>query len=179
MRAPRYAPDSTALEQLAGQAKQWTCPYCGRAGTLNGHGLLRGGAEEAHGKDAVRGRRWFCSNRGRRPGCGRTFSVLLAQVMRHASVRTAKLWQFCRARLAGGGVPAAWEQTRCGFSLEAAYQWWRRWRRAEPALRTHLLRGPGPPGKSLREQIERAYGAIDPIAWFQKSEQRPWPGFAS
>ena len=178
MHPPRYAPDEAALDSLGRQAKQWMCPHCGRSGTINGHGLLRGGAEKSPGKDALRGRRFLCSDRGRRSGCGRTFSVFLAQVIAKASVRTGALWRFCHARLSGQGVLAAWELARSGFSLESAYRWWRRWRSAEPALRTHLWRGREPP-EALGEAIIHAYGAADPVAVFQVREQRPWPGFAS
>ncbi|MDI1247465.1 MAG: hypothetical protein PSV13_01155 [Lacunisphaera sp.] len=170
--------DEAALDHLGREAKQWTCPHCRRAGTLNAHGALRGGAEHGPGKDARRGRRFFCSDRGRRPGCGRTFSVFLAQVFAGASVRTAAWWRFCRGRLAGLGVLAAWEAARSGFSLESAYRWWRGWRRAEPALRSRWWRGREPP-EGLGAVIERTYGADDPLAAFQVREQRAWPGFAS
>jgi hypothetical protein len=42
MHPPRYASDEVALARLSGQAKQWNCPHCGQAGTLNAHGSLRG-----------------------------------------------------------------------------------------------------------------------------------------
>jgi len=179
MHPPRYVPDEAALARLGDLARPWRCPHCGRSGTLNAHGRLQGGAETGPGKNALRGRRFFCSNRGRRPGCGRTCSVHLAQVLRGASVRTGSLWRFCRARLAGLGVLAAWEQARTGFSLESAYRWWHRWEQAASTLRTHLLwRGREPPG-TMAAAIIRRYGAADPLAGFQMREQRAWPGLAS
>lgn len=178
MHPPRFAPDETALARLGLQAKHWRCPHCGRTGTMNAHGSLRGAAETLPGKDALRGRRFFCSNRGRRPGCGRTWSVVLSQVLRYAIVRTASLWRFCRGWLSGLSVLSAWEQARGGFSIESAYRWARRWRRAEPALRTRLFRGREPPG-DLVAAITGAYGPADPLALFQAREQRGWPGFAS
>lgn len=178
MHPPCYVSDEAALTRLGDEARQWTCPHCGRSGTLNAHGPLLGGAENLPGKDTLRGRRFFCSNRGQRPGCGRTCSVLLAQVLRGASVRTGALWRFCRARLSGLGVLAAWELARTGFSLESACRWWRRWLQAEPTLRTHLWRGREPPG-SLADALIRAYGEADPFAAFQLRAQRAWPGLAS
>jgi hypothetical protein len=174
----RYASDEAELARLSAQAKQWSCLHCGRIGTLNAHGFLRGVAENLPGKDALRGQRFFCSNRGHRPGCGRTTSVLLAQVLRYASVRTGSFWRFCEGRLFGLSVLAAWEKARCVFSLESVYRWWRRWRRAEPAVRTQLFRGREPPG-DLLTAITGTYGAVDPLAVFQAREQRVWPGFAS
>jgi len=178
MHPPRFVSDEAALDRLGDEAKQWCCPHCRRPGTLNAHGTLRGLAEDAPSKAARRGRRFFCSDRGRRPGCGRTFSVFLAQVLAGASVRTAAWWRFCRGRLAGLGVLAAWEAARTGFSLESAYRWWRGWQQAEPGLRTQWWRGREPPG-DLGEELVRRYGAADPVAVFQEREQRAWPGFAS
>jgi len=179
MHPPRYARNEVELEESKRQARQWECPHCGQPGTLNGHGYLRGSAENAPQKDARRGRRFFCSDRGRRPGCGRTFSVWLAQVIVGASVRTGAWWRFTAARLGGASVLAAWESARSGFSLESAYRWWRRWRASESAVRTALWRGREPPEKSLREAIEHACGAADPLAVFQVRTQRAWPGLAS
>ncbi len=175
---PRYVSDLAALSRLGDLVRSWRCPHCARSGTLNAHGALRGGAENLPGKDAVRGRRFFCSNRGRRPGCGRTCSVLLAQVFRGASVRTGSYWRFCSARLSGLGVLAAWEQARTGFSLESAYRWWRGWPRGAAALRPHLWRGREPPGR-LAEALTERYGQVDPLAGFQGREQKAWPGLAS
>lgn len=179
MSPPRFAADLAALLQLARLAKQWRCPLCGRRGTFNAHGRLLGLAESGPGKDAVRGLRFLCSGRGRRPGCGRTWSVLLGQVLRGVSVRTAQLWRFCVAWLGGLGVLGAWERARTGFSLESAYRWRRRWRQGEPALRTWLCRGREPPPDDLAAAIVAACGAADPIAVFQQGEQRGWPGFGS
>lgn len=176
MRPPCYAENETELEALAREAKRWGCPRCGRRGTLNAHGFLRGGAENAPRKDAVRGRRFYCSARGRRAGCGRTFAVLLAQILAGASVRTAPWWRFIAARLGGASVLGAWEKARSGFSLEAAYWWWRRWR--ESAVRTALWRGREPPG-SLVAALAHGYGAADPIAVFQARHQCRFPGFGS
>lgn len=184
MLPPRYVVNETELEQCRRQAKQWVCPHCRRAGDLNGHGRVRGLSADGPGKEAVRGQRFFCSNRGRRRGCGRTFCVRLAQVIAGASVRSQPWWRFISARLDGASVAAAWEKARSGFSLEAAYRWWRRWRPRESAVRTGCWtagqRGRAPPeAKSLREAIEGAYGRADPVAAFQAREQRPFPAFAS
>ena len=176
---PRFAADLAALRELYRHAKHWRCPRCGCRGTFNGHGALRGLAQSGPGKDAVRGRRFLCSGRGRRPGCGRTWSVVLATVLRQFSVRTAALWRFCLELLGGLGVPAAWERARTGFSLESAYRWRRRWRQGEPARRSWLCRGRGPPPEDLAKAIVAVCGAADPLAVFQQREQRGWPGFGS
>ena len=177
MRPPQYAKDEVEVSELGRQAKQWTCPHCGRHGTLNAHGALRGNAEDACGKDALRGRRFFCSNRERRPGCGRTFSILLATIIAGASVRSGCLWRFIRGRFETGSVLSAWEGLRSVFSVEAAYRWWRRWQRGQFELRALLCRTRDPPPEgTLPGHLAAVYGADDPIAAFQLAEQRTWPG---
>ncbi len=175
MQAPLFARDPAELERLARQAKGWACPNCRRHGALNRHGALRGVAETGSGKEALRGRRFFCSKRGRRRGCGRTFSVLLCAVIAGATVRSRELWRFYLARLGGAGVLAAWEGCRSRFSLEAAYAWRRRWQRGQFAVRTVLAHGRDPPVGALAGQLVAAFGAEDPIGGFQLREQRGWP----
>lgn len=177
MRAPRYAWDEAELRALCRQAKAWRCPHCGRHGTLNGHGALRGCGEESAGKDALRGRRFFCSNRGRRGGCGRTFSVWLAGVIAGATVRSVELWRFYQARFRRSSVFAAWESLRSRFSVETAGRWWRRWHRGQFQLRELLCRQRAPPPEGdLPGHLAAVFGSGDPIALFQWREQRAWPG---
>jgi hypothetical protein len=175
MQAPRFARDPAELERLARQAKGWACPHCRRHGALNRHGALRGLAEGAQGKDALRGGRFFCSNRGRRRGCGRTFGVLLASLIARATVRSRELWRFYLAKLGGASVLAAWESLHSGFSVEAAYAWWRRWRRGQFAVRLVLAQGRDPPKGEIAQALAGRFGAEDPIGAFQLSEQRGWP----
>ena len=104
--------------------------------------------------------------------------MLLAEVLRGASVRTAALWRMSLELLGGLGVPSAWERARSGFSLESAYRWRRRWRQGEAALRTWLCRGREPP-EDMAAAIVEACGPADPIATYQAREQRAWPGFGS
>lgn len=71
--------------------------------------LSCGYAEKDSGR-AVRGRRFFRFNRGRRPACGRTLSVRLESVLCCFVVGTFTLWRFVQAVLSGltrrGGVAA-------------------------------------------------------------------------
>jgi hypothetical protein len=175
MQAPRYARDPAELEGLARLAKGWACPHCRRHGMINRHGSLRGLSESAAGKDALRGRRFLCSKRGARGGCGRTFSVLLSTVIAAATVRSRELWRFYLAKLSGESVLSAWEGLGSRFSVEAAHTWWRRWRRGQFALRVVLAQGRDPPASGMAEALTGRFGAEDPIGAFQLREQRHWP----
>jgi hypothetical protein len=99
--------DGTGLANVLLEHKLAQCPHCRQTGALIGHGLLRGYAERSSER-VVRGRRIFCSNRGLRPGCGRTFSVLLTMVLSGFLVRTLTLFCFVTAVLGGLTRRAAW-----------------------------------------------------------------------
>jgi len=118
--------------------KQKACPYCGRIGTLNRHGSLYGN-DPAHGSNRVfRGRRAYCSNRGNRPGCGRSFSVLLAEFIPRHSL-TASLLQGVLDGVEGGRtIKSAWERLKTKLALETFYHFLQRLRRVHDRVRCLL-----------------------------------------
>lgn len=142
--------DETALADVLLGIKLAACPRCQRTGALIGHGFLRGYAEQGS-QILVRGRRFFCSNRGRRSGCGRTFSVKLQTVLCGFVVRTLTLWCFVQAVLAGLTRRAAWLRKACGaVSLSTAYRLWRRLDAVQTALRARLSREAAAPDSTAR-----------------------------
>jgi hypothetical protein len=147
--APRFVSDEVSLAEVLHGIKLWACPHCRETGTLIGHGFLRGYAERGSGL-VVRGRRIFCSNRGRRPGCGRTFSVKLQTVVSGFVVSTVTLWCFVQAVLGGLTLRAAWLVEAAGtLSLSSGYRLWRRLGAAQSALRARLCReAPAPPSNA-------------------------------
>jgi hypothetical protein len=155
---------------------------------LIGHGFLRGYAER-DSEVVVRGRRVFCSNRARRTGCGRTFSVRLATVLAGFLVRTLTLWRFANAVVGGLTRRAGWLLVADGaLSLSSGYRCWRRLSAAQSALRTRLWREAPAPASVEREPIAhllahigvvfpavertRAARCWDPLAAFQLHLQR-------
>ena len=94
---------------------------------------------------AQRGQRVFCSDRGQRGGCGRTFSVFLAEVLPRHSVTASWLWRLLQRLLQGGSTKAAVEALALPFSLEALYHLLQRLPGRLPELRSVLCRhGPAP-----------------------------------
>jgi len=151
-RCTRYVRSDEELGQALLGAKLLSCPHCGAVVTLNGHGWLRGYAEAGQER-IVRGRRLFCSNRFRRPGCGRTCRVVLAGTLAGFLVTAATLACFVLAVLAGASRKAAWERVvrsgRSELSLRSGYRLWRRLERARPHIATRLCAvGPPPPSSS-------------------------------
>lgn len=89
---PRFVESLLDFESLIEGAKTYACRHCGRVGTLVGHGFLRGYAENSSAL-LVRAQRFFCSNRGRRRGCGRTDSSFIAHFVPHFTITTLTLWR--------------------------------------------------------------------------------------
>lgn len=142
-RHTRFVDSEQELRAL--DAKAQACPHCGLYGTLNAHGWLLGYAEIGSAR-IVRGRRLYCSSRFRRPGCGRTLSVLLANMIAGFTVTTRTLARFVVAVVAGACRKAAWERAQgAGLSLRSGYRLWARIDRAQSALRTRLCRIAPPP----------------------------------
>jgi hypothetical protein len=71
---------------IAERLKQTPCPHCKVVGALNRHGFLYGFDEGSPQRKTVRARRVFSSNRRARPGCGRTFSIWLAEKIKRLSL---------------------------------------------------------------------------------------------
>lgn len=114
---------------------------------------MRGYAERSS-EEVVRGRRIFCSNRGQRSGCGRTFSVLLGSVLSGFVVRTLTLLCFARAVLSGLTRRAAWLlEAQGALSLSSGYRLWRRLDQAQATLRGRLWRMAPPPDSAKREPL--------------------------
>ena len=79
---PRFYRNDHEWNTFAEQLKLTPCPHCKAVGTLIRHGFLHGFDEGHPQRTTRRARRIFCSNRNARPGCGKTFSVWLADKIR-------------------------------------------------------------------------------------------------
>jgi hypothetical protein len=159
--------------------KLTACPHCRTVGTLIRHGALTG-FDDSSPRRTVRARRIFCSNRHRRPGCGRTVSVWFVEKIRRLSLTTRALWKFLKKAVAGS-ITAAIRETNCPRSDRTFRRIWSRFQRRQSAIRTALLgRGPPPdlPAASSRRpaaaqvlaHLQAAFPHADcPIAAFQQA----------
>ena len=146
--------------------KQLSCPHCQQSETLNRHSLLYGNDPFACAKERVRGQRVFCSNRGRRVGCGRTFSVFLSDTLPRHTLTATLLWQWLIQRLAGLSAKAAAEKANLPFALETVYHLGRKLCRGLARLRTLLCREQAPP----------ASAQDDPVLQSMEHLQKVFPG---
>jgi hypothetical protein len=149
----RFVNDQPALEAVLLGIKVVRCPHCQQTGALIGHGVLRGYSERSS-EVVVRGRRVFCSNRARRPGCGRTFSVKLGTVLSGFLVRTLTLWRFASAVVSGLTRRTAWfGAAGRALSLSSGYRLWQRLCAAQSELRVRLSREAPAPASSAGEPL--------------------------
>jgi hypothetical protein len=179
----RFVSDESHLENFLTRLKLLTCPHCGRAETLNAHGPLRGYVERGS-EFVVRGWRVYCANRGRRRGCGRTFSALLAEVLWGFVTRAETLLGFVLEVLGGASRATAWRRVSSGSSLRNGYRLWKRLSEEQPRLRSLLCRHTPPvssesrePLQALRRHLEAALPQAEPLfASFQVRFQQPLLG---
>jgi hypothetical protein len=132
---------------MAERLKQTPCPHCKTVGALIRHGVLYGFDDSSPRRKTVRARRIFCSNRHARPGCGRTFSVWLADKVRRLSLTAGALWRFLQAAVAGG-ILAAGRAVDYRLSERTWQRIWRRFDQGQSTIRTALC-GRCPPPELL------------------------------
>jgi hypothetical protein len=124
-------------DAIAERLKLTPCPHCKIVGMLICHDYLMGFDENNRKRKARRARRFFCSNRNARRGCGRTVSVWLADKIRRLSLTAACLWRFLCAA-AAGSVLAAIRATDCHLSDRSLQRIWTRFDRRQSQIRITL-----------------------------------------
>ncbi|RKY40532.1 MAG: hypothetical protein DRP85_08385 [Candidatus Makaraimicrobium thalassicum] len=165
MRYPKpgglYLSSAAEYDKYKLNLKLKKCPHCGQVGFLNAHGFLWG--KTADGSQTLRGWRVFCSNRGRRGGCGRTFSIHRSNVLRRRSFRAPQLREFLKALFRGqsrhaAGVAGWLEPLR----PRSVYPIWQALQRNLPRLRSLLCRRSPPPDSRQSDPI------LGPVAQISK-----------
>jgi hypothetical protein len=161
---------------LAQRLKCTPCPHCQMVGTLIRHGFLYG-FDESSKQATVRARRIFCSNRNARRGCGRTFSVWLADKIRRLGLTTRCLWDFLQ-RVVAVGIRAALRSFDGPLSDRTWLRIWKRFKHRQSTIRTALFgRCPPPPlpaehrpeAQVLAHLLAAFPGTPCPIATFQQT----------
>jgi hypothetical protein len=159
MEAKQYVESEAEFMEYSQTLKGVACPRCRVVGCLIRHGRLYG-YPAGNRTRGPRGWRIFCSNRGRRGGCGRTHSVLLAELLARRIVSTVGLWQLLHGIGCGLSVKAAWERAHTVFCPDTAYRLWKAFCGRLSALRTALCRQTAPPRTGNR------HPALQTIAHF-------------
>jgi hypothetical protein len=161
---------------LAERLKLMPCPHCQVVGSLIRHGYLRGYDDSSPQRKTIRARRIFCSNRQARRGCGRTFSVWIADKIRRLSLTTSTLWRFLQ-RAVADGIAAASRAVDCHLSDRTWQRIWQRFNLGQSKIRTALsARCPPPdlpahrPAAHVLAHLQAAFPDADcPITTFQQT----------
>lgn len=131
-----------------------------------------------------RGQRVFCSDRGQRGGCGKTFPLFLAGVLPRHTFNAALLWALLLKLLAGATIKAAAEILALPFSLEAVYGIVRRCRHRLDVVRSllgreHPVRASqqSDPFFQTLEHLRQIFPqATDALTAYQRHFQQPFLG---
>ncbi len=128
----------------------------------------------------IRAQRVFCNNRTRSAGCGRTFSVWTADKIKRLFLNADSLWEFLQQAALTGNQRQAFRSLESRLSDSAPYRIWRRFQRAQSAIRTALgtlCKPPqiasGQPAQLTLAHLEAAFSQhpLGPIAAFQVTLQ--------
>ena len=141
----RICASKIELDDLYTKLKITPCPHCKRVGTLIKHGFLRGYDSDHLNCKTVRAARVFCSNRNLATGCGRTFSVWMADKVKHCFLSADRLWQFLSNAVSSRNKLDAFRKLDCGLSLSSTYHIWKRFLNVQSTIRTALARLCEPP----------------------------------
>jgi len=160
--------------------KTAACPHCKKVGNLIRHGVLRGNDENHSREKSVRAYRIFCSNRNRATGCGRTFSVWMADKIKRLFLTADSLWAFLKQAVLSGNKMQAFRSLKSGLSDSAPYRIWKRFHEAQSAIRTALCPLCRPPDIASQRPAELTLAhlettferhSLNPIAAFQVTLQ--------
>jgi hypothetical protein len=173
-----YVTTQAEYDKHKSRLNQMPCPKCRVVGCLIRHGYLRGYGEGVN-ETVQRGWRVFCSNRGRKTGCGKTYAILLAQHLYRRLVGASRLWNFLAGLLDGACIKEAWEAVASPFRLETGYKLWSCFGRSQSAIRVSL-HSMSEPQKSALSPLMQTIAhlragfprATCPIAAYQHSFQR-------
>lgn len=174
-----YVADEAEFGRYRLELKQVSCPHCRQVGALNLHGTLRGYGSKPD-EQVQRGYRIYCSNRGRRSGCGRTHCVLFGLFLHRHCVTALELSHFFDGMLRGLSLSEAWLSGARRLGMESARMMWTKFSRYHLAIRSRIFRNGCFPASTQRdprcqtwEHLRSFFGFSDnPIRKYQLYFQR-------
>ena len=183
-RSIQFVRNEEAMEHELKKAKHTACIHCGRTGTLNRHDKRHGNDPDSTDKQTIRGQRLWCSNRGKRGGCGKTTCLCFAWVLPNHSMSAPSLGRLLKYLCTGVSIQQAWELSRCPVTLQTVYHILQRLRMRMGEIRSFLI-ALCRPRKSLHrdpmittaEHLRYAFSqAACPVEAFQDRLQTPIMG---
>jgi len=180
MKLAQFYRSKKDFEKIHWNLKLTACPHCKRTGTLILHGYLFGYDLGVYSKRVLKGRRIFCSNRNRKQGCGKTFSVFKADRLKRFSIQTSGLWSFLKNIAGGMNLFQAFRSLGIALKTTSIYRLYNRIYLGQHKIRTLLLkRSPAPQDIQHKNPLIKTIahlklafqGSADPLAAFQSTFQ--------
>ncbi len=173
-----YYKSEEEFEKIHHGLKQRECPHCRIIGSLILHGYLKGYAPGSFTDRCSRGHRIFCSNRGKRKGCGRTFSIIMSMFMRGFTFCTKLISGFLKGLLKGHAAARVPES----MSVSSAYRIRKMFDINQPFIREKLLNKTKPPFCLFPDPLHKTINHLqfcfpvseDPVQAFQLHLQIPF-----
>jgi len=121
--------------------KLTNCPHCRKIGMLILFGYLRG-YNEKHNKN-IRAHRIFCSNRNKRTGCGKTFSVYYSNFIKNITIGSDIGWQFLENMLITEHIEKSYlnliSLSSISLELSTLFRFWKKFITSLYKIRTNLI----------------------------------------
>jgi hypothetical protein len=170
----RFYKNQTQFQAFYLKLKLMMCPHCSLSGCLILHGYLDGNSDRGNAR-IRRGHRIYCSNRYKKGGCGKTFSVLTAEVLPGFTIGAQRLWRFLENIENGLHSARAFAMIGCSMAPSGAYRLFKKFVTAQARIRTFLSRIKDPPPAQVQspaiQTILHLHSAFDdaacPITDFQ------------
>lgn len=132
MDIPKFYNEETLVDIIQ-KVKLYTCPHCKKIGNLILHGMIKGYTDSINNAKTIKGRRIFCSNRNRRSGCGRTWSIIKQTFIPNFTVGIKSLASIISNK---STIIVRWKRSNTSYSLSTFYRIRSRFYRNIPMFRT-------------------------------------------
>ena len=176
IKVKKYYSSEEELDQFYIKLKLIQCPHCKLIGCLILHGFLYGFDEKIYNKTITRGRRFFCSNRNRRTGCGRTFSFLKSNIIKGFIITASSIWKYLNNLASNMSKKESFSTLEIIHSDSAVYRLFNSFKLKQGNIRSLLSRISKPPElnnttdpmiQTIMHLKETFNGCDCPVAAFQ------------
>lgn len=140
----RFYKNKAQFQAFYLKLKLMMCPHCNLSGCLILHGYLYGYSDRGDAR-IRRGHRIYCSNRFKKGGCGKTFSVLTATVLPGFTIGAHGLWRFLENIKKGLNPARAFRMAGCSMAPSGAYRLVKKFIAVQTRIRSFVSRIKDPP----------------------------------
>lgn len=141
----KYYTTEAEFTQFHAKIKLCACPHCLHTGCLILHGYLYGFTESDTAGKITKGRRIFCSNRNKKTGCGKTFSILMSGFIKNHIVSSQTLSRFLCSIKDGKSKAQANRESGGKMKASTVYRIFNKFTYHQVRIRTLLSRRRPPP----------------------------------